>query len=118
MPCCVRLRVTCFEFTAWQAPVAPPQDYLRMLSPLGPVNVWETEYLQRLDPVVEGHPVRHFTQSTAIRPFLAQMTPDEATRYTQAYEAALCDAYSIEQDGRVLLTFRRVFFTAVVPRSS
>lgn len=100
-----------FDFTDWQAPVAPPQDYARLLAPLGRTQVWETQYLQRLDAVENGHPVRHFTQPTAMRPFLAQLSSDEAARFTTAYEAALQAAYPEEADGSVLFAFRRVFFT-------
>ena len=49
-------------------PVSAPVDYWRWLAPLGEVDVWETDYIQRLDPVADGHPVRAFTASTAMRP--------------------------------------------------
>jgi trans-aconitate 2-methyltransferase len=93
------------------APVHPPADYDRMLCPLGAVSVWETEYLQRLAPGTEGHPVRQFTQSTALRPFAERLTPDELPGFLAAYDASLGDAYPPETDGFVLFPFRRLFIT-------
>jgi trans-aconitate 2-methyltransferase len=73
------------------------------------VSVWETVYLQRLAPVTEGHPVRHFTASTAMRPFVEAMTEEERAAYVAAYDAALGAAYPAEADGGVLFPFRRLF---------
>lgn len=103
-----------FQFNDWQAPVATPVAYQRMLMPLGQALVWETEYIQRLDPVDHGHPVRHFTQSTALRPFAEKLSDPELARFIAAYEQALTDAYPIEPDGSVIFPFRRVFFTLTV----
>jgi trans-aconitate 2-methyltransferase len=89
--------------------VAPAADYARMLAPFGEVDAWETEYLQRLDPGGEGHPVRRFTESTAMRPYLAPLAAVEAARLVAAYEAALAEAYPPEADGAVLFPFRRLF---------
>ena len=58
-------------------PVAPAADYHQMLAPLGRVNAWETDYIQRLDAVAEGHPVRVFTASTAMRPYVEALDSGE-----------------------------------------
>lgn len=100
-----------FDFTGWCAPVAPPQTYERMLAPLGEVSVWETDYIQRLDAVEVGHPVRHFTQSTALRPFADELNAVELDRFIAAYEDALSGHYPAEKDGSVLFPFKRLFFT-------
>lgn len=84
-------------------------DYHRLLSAWGVVSVWETVYLQRLGPDPEGHPVRHFTASTAMRPFADGMTGEERAAYLAAYDAALEVAYPAEVDGGVLFPFRRLF---------
>ena len=86
-----------------------------MLAPLGRVSAWETEYVQRLDPVDQGHPVRAFTGSTAMRPFLEHLTPDEAAQFTAAYDAALSSAYPVQPDGSALFPFRRCFFVLEMP---
>ncbi len=103
-----------FDLAAWTAPVAPPVDYHRMLAPLGRVDVWETDYVQRLDPVAEGHPVRRFTEATAMRPFLDKLSAPEAAEFVARYDAALGSAYPVERDGSVLFPFRRLFFVLTV----
>lgn len=98
-----------FDMAGWVPQVASPVDYHRMLAPLGRVDVWETDYVQRLDPVTGEHPVRRFTESTAMRPFLERLSEAEAGDYIARYEAALAAAYPVEADGSVLFPFRRVF---------
>jgi trans-aconitate 2-methyltransferase len=59
--------------------------------------------------VDEGHPVRHFTASTAMRPILGRLNPTEAARFVAAYDAALAAPYPVAGDGGVLLPFLRLF---------
>lgn len=92
------------------SPVLQAGDYAELLLPMGEVRAWTTDYLQMLDPVAEGHPVRAFTESTAMRPFVEGLTADETRAYVSAYDAALAKAYPALPDGRVLFPFTRVFF--------
>lgn len=103
-----------FDFTGVEAPVRAATTYWQMLAPLGAVTAWETEYVQRLDPVADAHPVRRFTESTAMRPFLDKLTAPEAETFVHRYEVALASAYPLMADGSVLFPFRRVFFTLKV----
>jgi trans-aconitate 2-methyltransferase len=98
------------RFPATVAPVLQAGAYAELLLPLGEVRAWTTDYIQMLDPVPEGHPVRSFTESTAMRPFLQGLTPDEARAYVAAYDVALAEAYPALPDGRVIFPFTRVFF--------
>jgi trans-aconitate 2-methyltransferase len=98
------------RFPPKPAPVLAAADYAQMLLPMGEVRAWTTDYIQMLDPVPQGHPVRAFTESTAMRPFVEKMAADEAAAYVAAYDAALADAYPALPDGRVLFPFTRVFF--------
>lgn len=98
--------------------VLTPEAYFEILSPLGEVAIWETEYLQRLDPVAEGHPVRHFTESTFARPILAALSAAQQARLIDAYEAEMAAVYPVRADGSVLFPFRRLFFTLTVPEHS
>lgn len=91
-------------------PVAEPAAYARMLAPLGEVSVWETDYFQRLDAVEDGHPVRHFTQSTAMRPFVEGMDAAAQADFVAGYDVALEAAYPRESDGSVIFPFKRLFF--------
>ncbi len=102
-----------FDFAQWQSPVWAPSDYHRLLSPFGTVDVWETEYLQRLAPAEDAHPVRRFTESTIMRPFLDRLSAAETESFVARYEAALSAAYPAEADGSVLFPFRRLFVTLV-----
>ncbi|WP_246032958.1 methyltransferase domain-containing protein [Falsirhodobacter xinxiangensis] len=95
--------------------VLAAQDYAAMLAPLGEVTAWETEYVQRLAPA-EGHPVRHFTQSTGLMRFTSRMDAGEVADYVAAYDSALAAAYPLQEDGSVLFPFRRCFFTLRCPR--
>jgi len=97
-----------------ETPVQTPVRYWEMLAPLGKVLVWESEYVQRLEPQSDGHPVRAFTQSTALRPVLGNLNADETAAFLSAYDAALGAAYPLLPDGAALMPFRRVFFTLTV----
>ncbi|WP_050522988.1 methyltransferase domain-containing protein [Pseudorhodobacter wandonensis] len=97
-----------------ETPVLSAVKYWEMLAPLGRVSAWESEYVQRLEPKGEGHPVRLFTQSTALRPVLAKLDGAETRAFLNAYDTALGSAYPILPEGAALLPFRRVFFTLTV----
>lgn len=99
-----------FDFRAWASPVQPAAGYWQMLAPLGRVTAWESEYVQHLAAAPEGHPVRAFTGSTAMRPFVEKMTAAEAAAFAAAYDQALTAAYPLRTDGSALMPFRRCFF--------
>ncbi|OOY15214.1 methyltransferase domain-containing protein [Thioclava sp. DLFJ4-1] len=98
-----------FNFAGWVPPVAPAVDYAKMLSPLGEVDIWHTEYLQELEPTPGAHPVRRFTESTAMRPFLRLLGDTEAQVLIERYETALETVYPLRDDGSVFFPFRRLF---------
>jgi trans-aconitate 2-methyltransferase len=103
-----------FDFTGYTPPVQRAEDYAALLMPLGEVNAWETDYVQRLEAEVGMHPVRAFTASTAMRPLLELLNPEETEAFCTRYDAALAAAYPHQADGAVLFPFRRVFFTLKV----
>ena len=103
-----------FEAGVFDAPVQTAVGYWEMLSPLGDVQAWETDYVQHLGPAPDMHPVRAFTQSTAMRPFVERMTPPEQEAFVSSYDKALASAYPVAADGSVLMPFRRVFFVLKV----
>ena len=98
-----------FSTTDDASPVQTARTYAERLAPWGRIDAWETIYVQHLDPAAEGHPVRAFTESTAMRPYLARLTPAEAAQLFRAYDTALEAAYPRVADGSVLFPFRRVF---------
>ncbi|HET7328434.1 MAG TPA: trans-aconitate 2-methyltransferase [Nocardioidaceae bacterium] len=86
-----------------------PATYLREVRTLGlAVDAWETTYLH----VLPGpDPVLRWVSGTGARPVL-QALPDELrARFEHEYAAALRQAYP-DEDGQVILPFRRVFFVA------
>ncbi|MGB5836218.1 MAG: methyltransferase domain-containing protein [Albidovulum sp.] len=103
-----------FGAAHWASPVDTPIEYHRILAPLGEVNVWETDYVQKLRPSKPAHPVRRFTEATAMRPYLDQLNNTETEEFIRRYEQALFAAYPTEPDGSVLFPFRRLFFTLTV----
>lgn len=92
-----------------------PAEYHRLLSDLGDLSIWETEYYQVLEPAADGHPVRRFTEATYGRPFLGVLDASEQAHLIAAYEDVIGKAYPPEADGRVLFPIRRLFFTLRIP---
>lgn len=91
--------------------VAAAVDYWQLLAPQGQPTAWETEYIQHLPATADGHPVRSFTASTALRPWAERLGPARMPAYLAAYDAALETAYPRLPDGSALMPFRRVFIT-------
>ncbi|MBV7378287.1 methyltransferase domain-containing protein [Maritimibacter dapengensis] len=102
-----------FDFTGWQPHVAAPETYARLFpEAMFDCDVWETRYIQRLAPTADGsHPVRNFTQSTAMRPVLEKLGDQETTRFLRMYEDQLAEAYPVTDEAGVLFPFQRLFFT-------
>lgn len=92
-------------------PVAPPEWYYDLLTPLaaGGLDLWETEYLH----VLEGEdPVLHWVSATALRPVTEALQGAERAAFLAAYGAKLRAAYPRRADGKTLLPFRRLFLVA------
>ena len=90
-------------------PVAPSDDYLRILrGHAAVIDIWETTYLQ----VLQGDdPVAGWTRATAARPYLA-VAGDESDAFMADYTERLRAAYPPEPDGTTLFPFRRLFIVA------
>jgi trans-aconitate 2-methyltransferase len=87
--------------------VLEPTDYFDVLTGAGlAADVWETTYLH----VLTGEdPVLAWVRGTVLRPVLARLDQDDAAELTEAYAAALREAYPRRPDGTTVLPFRRVF---------
>jgi len=87
------------------------QYYHQLLKPLSQqLNIWRTTYFHAL-PAGATAIVEMF-KSTALRPYLAKLTPDEQQQFLQAYTQAIASAYPADQTGSVLLPFPRLFVLA------
>lgn len=93
-----------------RSPVAAPSLYHRWLAPeAATLDIWETEYLHRLDG---ADPVVEWTRGTALRPFLDVLDGAERERFLAEYRQRVAAAYPTEADGTTLFPFRRLFIVA------
>jgi trans-aconitate 2-methyltransferase len=91
--------------------VAEPTAYAAVLADAGmEVDVWETTYLQMLDPQgQQADPVLEWTKGTALRPVLEVLTGEqERTEFMTAYAESLRQAYPRRRHGTPF-PFRRIF---------
>ena len=97
------------------APVARAASYFRLLDGAAQqVDAWTTEYLHVLaDSHDDEHPVVAWTKGTALTPFLAVLDEDAQRAFVVDYAARIAAVYPALPDGRVLLSFRRVFMVAI-----
>ena len=88
----------------------PAPFYYDVLAPLAAeVEVWETTYHHVLQGI---HPVRDFTEGTALRPMLSALDEAEWPAFLADYDAAVARRYPRQVDGTVLLDMRRLFIVA------
>jgi trans-aconitate 2-methyltransferase len=84
-------------------------DYLEALAALGcTVDAWETTYLHVL---TGDDPVFAWVSGTGARPTLQALPGDLRPAFEEEFRRRLAAAYP-EQDGRVVLPFRRIFVVA------
>lgn len=86
--------------------------YYALLKPhAARVDVWRTTYHHVLPGGIDA--VIEWFKGSGLRPFLAPLDPEDRTAYLASYRAALTDAYTVSEDGSVLLPFPRLFIVAV-----
>jgi trans-aconitate 2-methyltransferase len=89
----------------------PVRDYYNALRPLAShIDAWQTIYnhvLTGADAIVD------WLSSTALRPFLEPLSPDERAQFLGRYRERVATAYPTAVDGNVLLRFPRLFIIAV-----
>lgn len=92
------------------APVASPAQYYDWLAPhCSHLDIWQSDYLQ----ILEGDDaVLKWLSSTALKPLLEALPPDQITPFRGALAAKLCTAYPPRSDGRTLFAFKRLFIVA------
>ena len=85
-------------------------EYYDLLAPeASTVDVWETEYVQRLEG---DDPVFEWVRATGLRPVLNGLRGVERERFIEVYRARLRQAYPRRADGHTLYPFRRLFMVA------
>jgi len=73
------------------------------------VDIWQTTYVHPLDGAAA---IVEWFKSTGLRPYIDPLPPDERSAFLHRYQAAIAQAYPVQQDGKVLLRFPRLFFVA------
>ncbi|WP_417455019.1 trans-aconitate 2-methyltransferase [Kiloniella sp.] len=70
------------------------------------IDIWRTSYEHVL---VDAEGIVDWFKSTGLRPFLDPLNDQERTAYLEQYLSKIKQAYKPLKDGRVLLTFPRLF---------
>ena len=90
--------------------VLDPGEYYDLLaSEASSLDIWETEYLQRL----EGEdPILEWVEATGLRPILNGLDGADRERFIEVYRERLRTAYPRRAGGHTLYPFRRLFMVA------
>ena len=87
--------------------VLDADEYHDLLAPQAQsVDIWETEYLQRLEG---DDPVLEWVKATGLRPILSGLDGAERERFIEVYRKRLRTAYPRRTGGHTLYPFRRLF---------
>ncbi|SAK64227.1 trans-aconitate 2-methyltransferase [Caballeronia hypogeia] len=87
------------------------ERYYALLKPLcARVDVWRTTYHHPLQGGVDA--IIEWFKGTALRPFLAKLDAQESAAFLDRYRDGLKTAYTVHDDGVVLLPFPRLFIVA------
>lgn len=82
-------------------------EYYDLFAPeAAAIDVWETEYLQRLEG---DDPVLEWVKATGLRPILNGLESTECERFIEVYRERLRAAYPRRAGGHTLYPFRRLF---------
>ena len=96
-----------------RAVIADYNDYYRWLRPLcAKLDIWQTAYIHPLEGV-EG--IVDWFRGSALRPFLAPLSSAEREEFLARYRRDLSESYQVEEDGRVLFVYPRLFLLARKP---
>ncbi len=94
-----------------RTPAQPLLDYYDLLSGRGgQVEVWRTVYNH---PTSSPEAIVDWVRGTGLKAFLEPLNPDQRPEFLARYTAAIAKAYAPRADGRLILAFPRMFFTAL-----
>ena len=91
--------------------IAEFEDYYAWLRPVAArIDMWMTTYVLMFDGPEE---IADWFAGSALQPFLELLSDDERCAFLARYRDGLRDAYPAQPDGKVLLTYPRLFIVAV-----
>jgi trans-aconitate 2-methyltransferase len=73
------------------------------------VDLWQTSYQHVLD---DHQAIVEWVKGTGLRPFIDPLSPEDKERYLSEYLKELKGAYTPADDGKVLLSYPRLFMVA------
>lgn len=85
--------------------------YFDLLTKLGAsfLQFWETEYFQEMS---DYQGIFDWVKGTGLRPVLSAMDAETKVQFTHAYIEAIAKEYSLQENNKILLPFRRIFMVA------
>lgn len=87
-----------------------PEEYYDLLSKhASEFAIWETAYIQTIDGI-EG--ILEWYRGSGLRPYLAALTPPEQEKLLAVLREELSEFYPLRTNGKVMMRFPRLFFTA------
>lgn len=88
----------------------PLESYYDFLAPLAQeVDTWHTIYQHRMDSPAA---IVEWVSATGLKPFVAPLDAQQRAAYLAEYERRIAAAYPMRADGRLLLSFPRLFIVA------
>lgn len=95
---------------AARAPLPPVASYYDALAPQARrLDIWHTEYNHVM---ADAGAIVEWVKGTGLNPFLQRLEPAEQDEFLATYRSAIARAYPPAADGRVLMSFRRLFIVA------
>lgn len=92
-----------------------PLEYYKILSShSSSFSIWESKYYHTMD---NHRALVEWVKGTRLRPYLDALSPEEGREFEEEIVEKSKELYPVMENGKVVLGFRRLFFTATVSYS-